>query len=400
MLEKHVWRDFFAVTLSIGIVGIGLGCTLPLTALVLTHRGFGPDMVGWMIAASALGGVTGTFAMPSLAVRFGRRKVMFGCYVLAAASVIPLQYTTSILVWIVLRFLYGISMATLFLIGEAWINILSGDSVRGRIVAIYTTTFTLFQVAGPLLTNLLSRFTQNAFLLCGALFLLGVPGIMIARDNETPYKLDSSGGAGQKIAVLPWADILRKAMPIIAATAFFASFDSIVLSFLPLAALDSGFSQSRALGAPSIVLAGDAALQYLAGWLSDHYGRGRVHILCGLIVCLMLPMLPLMIHIPVLWEIYLFLLGGVAGAVYTLAMVATGDYFSGAALLRVSGLIGLTWNVSSSSGPAATGLVMRQFGSPAMVAVLWVMAMMFLASSVRKAYRFSKLGETDINTER
>ena len=34
MLEKHVWRDFAAVTFSVAVLGLGLGSTLPLTALV------------------------------------------------------------------------------------------------------------------------------------------------------------------------------------------------------------------------------------------------------------------------------------------------------------------------------------------------------------------------------
>jgi len=52
--------------------------------------------------------------------------------------------------------------------------------------------------------------------------------------------------------------------------------------------------------------------------------------------------------------------------------------------LRISGLIGLTWNISSSVGPAATGLMMQRFGSTAMVSVLWMMALVFFVISVWK----------------
>jgi tetrahydromethanopterin S-methyltransferase subunit E len=46
-----------------------------------------------------------------------------------------------------------------------------------------------------------------------------------------------------------WLDIVRIAPGIIAGTVFFAAFDSVILSFLPLALLDSGFDQSHAFGA-------------------------------------------------------------------------------------------------------------------------------------------------------
>jgi len=386
MLDKKDWRDFFAVSFSIAIVGIGLGCTLPLTALVLTSHGFGPDVVGWMIAAAALGGVVGTFVTPAVVARFGRRSTMIACFVVGTASIMPLQFTMSLELWMLLRFLFGLSMAALFLIGEAWINILPEEAVRGRIVAIYTTSFTAFQVAGPLFTDWISGFPHSSFLICGALFMLGVPGMMFASDDHKlgAARSDSdqaSHKSGDRQS--SWLDIAGRAPAIIAGTAFFASFDCIILGFLPLFAIDSGFSQTRALAAPAIVLAGDATLQYAAGWLSDHYGRERVHRLFGLMVCVMLPLLPLVVHLPVVWEIYLFVLGGFAGAVYTLSMVASGTIFSGSALLRIAGLIGLTWNISSSAGPAATGLLMQRFGSPAMIAVLWCLALVFLISSNR-----------------
>ena len=382
MLEKSVWREFSAVTFSIAIVGIGLGSTLPLTALVLTNRGYGPDIIGWMIAAAALGGVLGTFATPALVARFGRRPVMMVCFLLASASVVPLQYINSIQLWMLLRALFGLAMAALFVIGESWINVLPGDAVRGRVVAIYTTSFTLFQVLGPLLTDWLSHFPDRAFLLCGLLFLLGLPGISIAGEARESVELNTTLPEAEPEKILSWQAVLGKAPVIMMGTAFFASFDSIVLSFLPLLALDHGFTQSRALVAPAIVLAGDAALQYAAGWMSDHVGRARVHQACALAVCIMLPLLPLVIALPVLWECYLFLLGGFAGAIYTLSMVESGEKFSGTGLLRISGLIGLTWNISSSAGPAATGMLMQRFGSVAMISVLWVMAGGFLILTV------------------
>jgi hypothetical protein len=49
--------------------------------------------------------------------------------------------------------------------------------------------------------------------------------------------------------------------------------------------------------------------------------------------------------------------------------------------LRASGLIALTWSLASSVGPAATGVVMQHFGSSAMTAVLWIMAIGFVLST-------------------
>ncbi|BBF84650.1 transporter, MFS superfamily [Aquitalea magnusonii] len=379
MLPRSAWRDFTAVIFSVALLGLGLGSTMPLTALTLTQRGFSPEVIGWTVAASAVGGVLATMAAPALALRLGRRNVMLACLLLASASVMPLQYLNSIPGWMLARLLFGAAMAPLFVLGESWINTLAADHARGRIVAIYSTCFTACQVLGPLLTDLLARWPEQAFLLCGGLFLLGLPGIMLAAPEQAdrpPHGHSTS--EAQKASSTSWLGIVRTAPAILLGTAFFASFDTIMLSFLPLVAMESGMSQSRALASASILLSGDAALQFGIGWLADHLGRRRVHLLCGTLVCLLLPLLPTMLHLPGWWEAYLFLLGGCAGAIYTLSMVASGEQFSGAALLRVSGLISLSWNASSSLGPAATGLLMQHAGSGWMVAVLWGIGLLFL----------------------
>lgn len=384
MLERHVWRDFAAVTFSVAVLGIGLGSTLPLTALVLNARGFGLEVVGWMIAASALGGIAGTLAAPAATLRFGRRRVMLWSVALAAASVMPLQFVTSLWGWTALRLVFGAAMAPLFVVGEAWIGTLPGDAVRGRVVALYTTSFTVCQVMGPLLTNALSRFPNGVFLICGGVFLLGAPGIALARDDRGVNKQNAGNEwRREKDSSASWMGIVRKAPAIMAGVAFFAAFDSVVLSFLPLVALNYGFTQSRALGAAAVVMAGDATLQFAAGALADRWGRARVQKICGGLMCLLLPLLPIMLRLPMLWAAYLYLLGGIAGAVYTLSLVASGDYFSGAALLRASGIIALTWNIAGMAGPLATGVAMTMVGNSGVTAVLWLLAAGFFVILMR-----------------
>lgn len=392
MLERHLWRDFVAVTASVAVLGIGVGSTLPLTALALTARGLGPEVVGWMVAVSALGGVVGTIASPAAALRFGRRRVMLTCVSTAAACVMPLQYVDNLWVWAGLRALFGASMAPLFVLGEAWINTLPGDAVRGRVIAIYSTSFSLCQVLGPLLSDALVNSPNHAFLICGSVFLLGIPGIALAQDAA----IRDPSCVPDKDATASWLSIARNAPAILAGAGLFAAFDAIVLSFLPLFALDRGLTQQRALAAVVIVFLGDATLQFAAGSLADRYGRARVHGLCGLAMCVLLPLLPLAISVPVLWEVYLFVLGGVAGSIYTLSLVASGARFSGAALLRASGLIALTWNIASSIGPAATGVVMQHIGTSTLTTVLWVMALGFVLAT--RIERRAAAGSDTVNT--
>jgi len=388
MLEKHLWRDFAAVTFSVAVLGLGLGSTLPLTALVLNARGVAPEVVGWMVAASALGGIAGVRAVArriaplTLVVILRDFRLLPTRAAGAAWSTVPQGGTYAHNVEV------AHAGAPLFVLGEAWINALPSDAVRGRVVAIYTTSFTLCQVMGPLLTSAVSRFPHSVFLISGAVFLLGAPGIALARDdNGLAEQYARNGSRREKDANASWLAIARKAPAIIAGAAFFAAFDCIVLSFLPLVALNDGFSQDRALTAAAVVMAGDATLQFVAGTLADRFSRAKVQLVCGGLMCVLLPLLPSMLCVPVLWAVYLYLLGGVAGAVYTLSLVASGDYFSGAALLRASGLIALTWNIAGTVGPIAAGVAMRLVGNSGVAAVLWLMAVGFCVVLVRSEGR-------------
>ena len=382
MLLNSGWRDFAAVTSSVAVLGLGLGCTVPLTALALSHQGQSEETIGWMVAASALGGIGGTLAAPRMTRWLGRRHVMLACVLVAAASVVCLQWIISIPAWTLLRFVFGLSMAPLFVLGEAWINALPTDSVRGRVVAIYTTSFTICQVLGPLLTQALTHDPTHMFVVSGAIFLLGVPGIALAADRSGTA-VSSVGGMVAKDAHATWINIVRTAPAIIIGAALFAAFDSLMLSFLPLTAMQCGFSQAMALIAVSVTFAGDAGLQIFAGILADRFGRWRIQTLCAVALCILLPLMPLFLRIPLVWAIYLFLLGGLAGAVYTLSLVASGERFSGLALVRSSGLIALTWNVAATGAPLATGLGSRWFASRSMVVVLWVIAAAFLVTLLK-----------------
>jgi MFS family permease len=398
MLERQVWRNFVAVTFSVAVLGVGLGSTYPLTALVLTARGYGPDVVGWMVAVSALGGMVGTVAAPAATARLGRRRVMLFCLALAGVSMAPLQYATDLRTWGLLRLLFGLSMAPLFVIGEAWISVLPADAVRGRVIAIYTTSFALFQVLGPLLTSALAAHPDVAFLACGGVFLLGVPGIALARDDTSVVDPRADPQAGSpapdpsKDADASWSRIMRVAPAIVAGAAFFSVFDNVVLSFLPLFALDAGLDPHRALTAVTVALLGEALLQFGAGWLSDRYGRQRIQVGSALALCVLLPLMPMVVHLEAIWPVYLFLLGGLAGSVYTLSMVACGEYFRGLALLRASALLAMTWNLAGSSGSAATGWAMDRFGASAISAVMTLMIAAFVAAALAEGRQRARSG--------
>jgi MFS family permease len=371
-MKNMPWRDFVALVASIGVVGLGLGATIPLTALTLDQRGAGTDVIGAITAISAVGILAAAPFVSRWVATHGPRGCMIGAILAAALSTALMETTDNLLAWCLLRFVFGACMGVLFTIGEAWVNNLAPANSRGRVVAIYTTAFTLFQLIGPALVAALAGKVALPFASCGALFLLALPGMLLI-----------SGGAQghEDEPPVAWQRILPRMWMIAIGAAFFAMFDTVALSLLPVYAMRHGIPTELAVLSATVVLVGDTALQFAFGWLADHIGRRKVHVGCGVAVCVLLPMLPFVAGTPWLWWTVLLALGAVAGAIYMLSLVACGERFEGQSLVAASAVVNASWGITSAGGPLVTGVLMQTAGVNALPAVLWTGAAIFIASA-------------------
>ncbi len=370
-MKNLPWRDFIALVASIGVVGLGLGATIPLTALRLDQRGIGTDIIGVITAVSALGILAVTPFVSRWVTRHGARTCMIAAIIVGGLSTALMETTSDLFAWALLRFVFGACMGVLFTVGEAWVNHLAPGNARGRVVAMYTTAFTLFQLVGPALVAAVEDKMTWAFAAAGALFLLALPGMALIRGDAQSDDEDE--------AQAPWRTVLPQ-MPMIAmGAAFFALFDTLALSLLPLYAIRQGIATELALLSATVVLVGDTVLQFPFGWLADRYGRRRVHTGCGIAVCVLLPVLPFAAGTPWLWWTVLLMLGAAAGAIYMLSIVACGQRFTGARLVAASAILNASWGVTSSGGPLVTGVLMHSVGINALPAVMWCGAAAFVA---------------------
>ncbi|WP_250476368.1 MFS transporter [Caballeronia sp. INML1] len=367
-------RDFLALILSVAVVGLGLGATLPLTALALTQAGYGTGIVGLMTAMQAGGGLAVAPFASRVAARCGARETMVGTVIVAALSTIAMQFTVDLWLWAVLRLLCGAALMLLFTIGEAWVTQLADDSTRGRVVAIYATNFTLFQMTGPVLVSVIGGLPSMRFAICGAIFLLALPALASIRG--TPHTLASGDGEHGD-----WRQVLPRMPALVIGTGFFALFDTLALSLMPLFAMSHGIDEEVGVLFASAILFGDTTMQFPIGWLADRIGRAKVHAGAGVVVVLLLPLLPwAMPHPWICWPL-LFVIGAAAGSIYTLSIVACGERFRGPMLVSATAIVGASWSVASFGGPMIAGTLMQRVGADALIGVLTVAAGAFLVAA-------------------
>lgn len=364
------WRDYAALVAAIAVAGLGLGTALPLSALVLDRWGFGNHVVGALAAVTSAGILLVAPWVAGWAQRWGARRLLLAACLASTVSIALQEAGRSLILWSLARLLFGAAMGVLFTIGEAWLNRILPDAQRGRWVGYYASVFTLCQLCGPLVVRLIDR-AAFPFIAAGLLFLPALPLIGLLR-----------AGAAQPRAAIhapPRMAIVAPQMTsIIAGTAYFALFDTVALSLLPLFGLRHGMSEAAALYATSAVIAGDMLAQPALGWLSDRYGRARMHALCGCAALAAALALPLAVHTPwLLWPL-LVALGACAGGIYMLALVANGERFRGPALIAASAVMNATWGVAGIVGPLVSGAAMEGFGPDALPAALAIAAALFL----------------------
>lgn len=349
---------------AVSVVGFGMGATLPVVALRMYQMQASTLSIGLLAAMPAMGMMASAFMVDGLCRRFTRRGLYLLALGLCTASVAAIEPLVALPgALAVTRALMGVGMGTIIILGESWVSEMSPINARGRLMALYATCFTAFQMLGPASVawlgaegpwvNLLVLASQAGGL---ALVAWIIPSTPALRAQQ-----------GRGFSVLGFVTV---APALCMGVLLFSFFDSVVLAMFPVYAAGLGFSLGLAALTSSVILAGDAACQLPLGWLADRSDRNRLYLACGVLVLAIGAGLPwLMGSGPWLWPA-LVVLGAAAGGVYTLAIVLIGERFEGAELVTANASAGLIWGLGSVLGPLASGTAMG-FGQ---VGLPWTLA--------------------------
>jgi MFS family permease len=292
-----------------------------------------------------------SFCLAAGTRRLGAKTLMLGAIVLSGICVLILALPYAPLPWLFSRLGTGVSASILFGVGEARILEVSGDHARGRWTGLYATTLTACQFAGPAMLAALGTTSALPLFLAAALHVVSGAFVLGSRWRD--------GATAAPQAALTLRAFLRSSLPLAAAVLFFAMFDSAALSLLPVYGLKIGLATRLAILLVSVVFLGDACLQIPVGWAADRFGRPVTHLACALVTAVTAFALFAGAAATVaLWPC-LFLMGGTAGALYTLAIVRLGDRLRGTRLISANAFVGMLWGVGALCGPVAGSLAMQ-----------------------------------------
>ncbi|KPY09386.1 Major facilitator family transporter [Pseudomonas coronafaciens pv. oryzae] len=377
-----------ALILGVSVVGLSIGSTVPVVALRLYQAGASNVHIGIMSALPAAGMMLSAFIVERLCKHLSRRHIYLYCFSLSTLSIAALEVLpSSLAILAVARLTMGLAAGTIIILGESWVNEIAMDSYRGRIVAIYTTCFTVFQLLGPAMVSVFGTAGAqvNGVVIAGHFVALAVIWFILPSHMTGPG--DSKDKTFSVLGFIQVAPAL--CMGII----FFSFFDSVILSLFPVYAADHGYTIKLAALMVTVILLGDAMFQFPLGWLSDKVSRPAVYLGCGVLSLVIGMSMSWLMNYPLLIWPCLAVLGAVAGGVYTLAIILIGEKFTGRDLITANASAGLLWGVGSLLGPLVSGVVMtgNANGLPLTLSAAALLFVFFALQLLRKTARVKAL---------
>lgn len=337
--------------LGVSIVGLSIGATMPMVSLRAHQAGLSTVFIGVIAALPAVGMMLAAFLTGWLYKRANRRQIYLGCFAMSAISTLALEMGASSTPCLaVARLVMGGAAGFVIILGETWVNEAAGNTHRGRVVAVYTSCFTVFQLIGPGMVSLFGIGPEvNVMVISAHLVVLVAVWLALPAQN-LPLARD--------VAAFSILGFLLVAPPLCVGIFFFSFFDSIILSMFPVYAVEYGYSIKLAALMVTVILLGDAFFQYPLGWLSDKVAKPKIYVGCGVLSLAMGGCLPWLMKQPSLLWPCLVALGAAAGGIYTLAIILIGERFSGAELVIANASAGFIWGLGSLLGPLASSVAM------------------------------------------
>ena len=350
---------------SVTVFGLSVGQSAPLLPLLLEHRGTDATLNGLNAGVTFIGVIIGPLLSPRLVRRSGIRNVLLTCFGLDIVLFLAMKACDSIAAWFVLRPLLGMVGASIFTTGEAWINQLTGDAGRGRIIGIYAAALSAGFGAGPLVLSLTGIEGWPPFLVNAGISALAMLPLLAVGEASEGFARERGTGPLRMFARAP---------AIVGAVAVFGLYESALMSLLPIWGVRSGLTERLAAATLSSVYFGSIALQVLIGWLSDGASRLAALRLCGAVGLLGAAMLLWVPAVPLVLFGLLFVWGGVASGIYPVALSMAGDRFRGGDLVSVNAAVIIAYGLGALAGPPIGGAAM-DIRNPQ--GLLWLFVLLF-----------------------
>lgn len=339
-----------AAVLVASTASITYGMSVPLMSLVLAAQ----DVPTWLIGLNGTAQALAVLPLAPLISRWlrawGPARLLILVLVIQAAVFVAMAMFQDVWLWFPLRFVLGAAGSAMWIIAEAWINQVVDDRTRGRVLSLNSMAVAAGFALGPFILSMTGSAGWLPFLvLIGVLLMMVVPALCALNIAPSLAGEAESGVFGF---------VLRAPVPVLIA-GLYAAVEGLLLTFLPIYALQFGVPEQESLMMITALGIGGIVGQVPFGWMIDRLDRYRLASVSAVMLIAASALMMLAVATPGWGIVFFALFGVVHGGLYTTGMALLGAEFQGPDLAVGSSAFGVAWGVGVMAGPAVGGFAMR-----------------------------------------
>ncbi len=343
--------SFSAPLSSVALMIFGSAFYTTFLSVYLDSEGYTRGEIGFIHSAFFFGMLLGAFQMEKLIKRVGHIQALAVFGSIATCSTLLQAMYQTFAVWICLRFIFGLSLAALYIVIESWMLHFSKPNTRGAILSLYMISLYASQSASQQVLSLVDIHSFTPFLVSALFTSLSVIPVGLSTNRITVPPSHEAIGFFRIIKVSPFG---------VAGCFISGLILSALYSFFPI------FSVSRQIPSEnlmSITIAGGVLLQWPIGKFSDYFERRKI-LLITVIVALALSVVGFVSNeastLNVL--VFSFLVGGFLFALYPLSITQVCDHLDHSHITTATALLLISYGFGSVAGPIASSVVVEAFG--------------------------------------
>lgn len=337
--------DFRLLTLSYALASIQFWMTVPLAALTLAARGVPPWQIGLVGAVPWLALVAVVPFVPGFAARVGVMRAYRLGILLAVAGAFQFAMAGGLAAWILAYGLCGLGIAVRWIVADSLISALAPPARRGHRIGVFETVVGGTMALGP--------FVLVGVGAGGTAYAIGIALALASFLRTLRLRLDAPLAHATPLRTLRAGIVRQPAATLLAVTA--GVLEGAATKLLPVQALGLGLSIALAAATVTAFGAGNLLTQYACGRLADRFGALRLAALALLAAAALALGLPAAAAVTGLYLVALAALGGLVGALYTLAIVQAGTTGAAHEVMAVVAGISVSYTVGSVLGPMLAG---------------------------------------------
>jgi len=176
-----------ALFLGIAIMMLGNGLQGSLLGLRGSLEGFDNQVLGLVMSGYFVGFLAGSLFAPRVVAKVGHIRVFAALASLASAAVLVHSIFIDPWVWFGMRVITGFSYAGLYIVAESWINDLSDNQNRGRLLGTYMVVQLGALSAGQYLLGAADPSGANLFMIVAVLVSLALLPVCLAASRAPDF---------------------------------------------------------------------------------------------------------------------------------------------------------------------------------------------------------------------